>query len=465
MSSALIAWIEVRSRWSYSGARSQSRAGGCSRPGPCHTSRMQRQELERRHHAPRGTHESLFSRARDAVRGDSGIPLERATRETMESRFGHDFSRVRVHADRDANDAAASLGAHAFTFGTDIAFAQGHYRPQHVLGGELLAHELSHVVEQRDRPSLQLALDPQKRARDLATELEMLLYDSSWAQIRKRAYPAQSAAGITAMKQRKAGTLPELPGALGKIKAIERFAAAIRRLQTIWETLTKKVRTLAVGAAVGDEMEQAGVPRFRKVEAEEMSSKGYFDPSAWRFAVNEQQVQSPSLSDADGAELANTAFHEARHAEQHFVGARYAAGILHHDAATIAAEGSIEKSIAQQAVSRKFSDQTDPELSKFGEAMYDAHVTHGETNQGISDQHQSQKVALEKKRHDAYEVMQKLRGTPTDETVRDGEKKRDALRAEVAKTEKTYGAYRQIPYEVDSHLVGDATGEAFQGTL
>lgn len=85
---------------------------------------------------------------REAVRS-SGKPLDGATRELMESRFGHSFADVRVHAHGGADTAASALDARAFTIGRDIAFAHGEYAPQSDAGRRLLAHELSHVVQQR----------------------------------------------------------------------------------------------------------------------------------------------------------------------------------------------------------------------------------------------------------------------------------------------------------------------------
>jgi Domain of unknown function (DUF4157) len=78
-----------------------------------------------------------------------GRPLEAATRRSMESRFWHDFSQVRIHADERAAQAASSLSARAFTVGTAIVFAAGQYAPQTGSGRRLLAHELTHVVQQR----------------------------------------------------------------------------------------------------------------------------------------------------------------------------------------------------------------------------------------------------------------------------------------------------------------------------
>jgi outer membrane protein OmpA-like peptidoglycan-associated protein len=67
----------------------------------------------------------------------------------MEARFGHDFSRVRVHTDPTAARSARAVHALAYTVGSDIAFDAGRYAPDTGAGRRLLAHELAHVVQQR----------------------------------------------------------------------------------------------------------------------------------------------------------------------------------------------------------------------------------------------------------------------------------------------------------------------------
>lgn len=79
----------------------------------------------------------------------SGQPLDTSTRKFMESRFGHDFSRVRVHTDARAGEAAAAVGARAFTGNRAIVFGAGEYAPRTESGRRLLAHELTHVVQQQ----------------------------------------------------------------------------------------------------------------------------------------------------------------------------------------------------------------------------------------------------------------------------------------------------------------------------
>jgi len=66
----------------------------------------------------------------------------------MESRFGHDFSRVRVHIDAQADESAQAINALAYTVGRDIVFAAGQYAPETTKGRRLLAHELAHVMQQ-----------------------------------------------------------------------------------------------------------------------------------------------------------------------------------------------------------------------------------------------------------------------------------------------------------------------------
>jgi outer membrane protein OmpA-like peptidoglycan-associated protein len=78
----------------------------------------------------------------------TGKPLEPDTRGFFERRFGHDFSRVRVHADATAAVSARSASAAAYTHGTDIVFGSGMYRPNSPSGTKLLGHELAHVVQQ-----------------------------------------------------------------------------------------------------------------------------------------------------------------------------------------------------------------------------------------------------------------------------------------------------------------------------
>jgi len=86
------------------------------------------------------------------VIGRGGRPLPGALRSDMEQRLGQDFSDVRIHTDHHAHIAARSIAADAFTSGRHIAFAAGRYAPTTPNGRQMLAHELTHVVQQRTGP-------------------------------------------------------------------------------------------------------------------------------------------------------------------------------------------------------------------------------------------------------------------------------------------------------------------------
>ncbi|MGH8072132.1 MAG: DUF4157 domain-containing protein [Candidatus Entotheonellia bacterium] len=81
-------------------------------------------------------------------------PLDAETHAFFEPRFGHDFSRVRVHTDARAAAAAREVTALAFTVGSDIVFGAGQHAPGTMEGRRLLAHELAHTIQQSTNPRL-----------------------------------------------------------------------------------------------------------------------------------------------------------------------------------------------------------------------------------------------------------------------------------------------------------------------
>jgi hypothetical protein len=87
-----------------------------------------------------------------AARGQ-GSALDGAVRDRVGAALDDSFADVRVHADERADALARSVSARAFTTGTDIFFARGEYRPSTSSGDALLAHELTHVVQQRGSPT------------------------------------------------------------------------------------------------------------------------------------------------------------------------------------------------------------------------------------------------------------------------------------------------------------------------
>ena len=118
-----------------------------------------------------------------------GQALDSGVRAQMEPAFGADFSGVRVHADAGADDLNRSLNARAFTTGQDIFFRQGAYSPGSSSGRELVAHELTHVVQQNgDRVQTKLTVgQPGDRYEQEADRVARAVLQQEQQPIRKNA--------------------------------------------------------------------------------------------------------------------------------------------------------------------------------------------------------------------------------------------------------------------------------------
>ena len=120
--------------------------GGAPGPdGECAECRAKRLQRRATSHAGPATVPPIVNE----VLHSPGQPLDTATRAFMEPRFGYDFSRVRVHADAKAAESARAVDAQAYAVGRDVVFGAGQYAPGTYTGKGLLAHELTHVVQQR----------------------------------------------------------------------------------------------------------------------------------------------------------------------------------------------------------------------------------------------------------------------------------------------------------------------------
>lgn len=141
----------------------------------------------------------------------------------MEQRFGQDFSRVRIHADQKAGESARSMGSRAYTFGHDIVFDAGQYDPRSSVGRVLLAHELTHVVQQRDggghSPSEVAVSEPQDAAEREAEALSV-----------GPASPVRSAGTSATVHRDKATTATKFRPADDEAAELE-FSALVKKYQ------------------------------------------------------------------------------------------------------------------------------------------------------------------------------------------------------------------------------------------
>lgn len=127
----------------------------------------------------------------DQALASPGRPLEPALRRDMEQRFGHDFSSVRVHSDAAAAESARQVNAQAYTVGHKILFAAGRFAPATLAGYRLLAHELTHVIQQAgddhkapgvvNSPSPEVNLFIQRRETGAGLEDPLYMADRRWS--------------------------------------------------------------------------------------------------------------------------------------------------------------------------------------------------------------------------------------------------------------------------------------------
>jgi hypothetical protein len=131
------------------------------------------------------------------VLGSSGQPLDARIRTDMEPRFGFDFAGVRIHADRDADRAARAINARAYTSGRHIVFAAREYDMQSPNARRLLAHELTHVIQQarsaipsiqRDTPKETKPTSPPPKKEDAPGRKEALAQvsaiENKWTRVK-----------------------------------------------------------------------------------------------------------------------------------------------------------------------------------------------------------------------------------------------------------------------------------------
>jgi uncharacterized protein DUF4157 len=133
----------------------------------CHKKKQSLQRKERDGVEPVDVPQSVYE-----VLRSPGKPLDLSIRTFMESRFGHDFSHVRIHDHEMAMKSARELNARAYTVGKSLVFGAGEFAPRTEAGRGLLAHELTHVVQQESAANLssQLALGRQDEASEHEAE-------------------------------------------------------------------------------------------------------------------------------------------------------------------------------------------------------------------------------------------------------------------------------------------------------
>jgi hypothetical protein len=151
--------------------------------------------------------------------------------------------------------------------------------------------------------------------------------------------------------QRRVLVVQRVNTGIAKGKAVGKYVAAIHKLKPKWKDLGSDARAAELGKAANARLKDAGVAQCKiNVKAFGGGTNGQFDFTTWTIDINEKLVKQDEVTDDELSDVADTMYHEARHAEQWFRIARWLAGTKKKKAAEIAAEMAIPDDIAKKAV-------------------------------------------------------------------------------------------------------------------
>jgi hypothetical protein len=203
----------------------------------------------------------------------NGSKLDESTQSFMQDRIGTDFSNVKIHTDGEAVQMNRELNAKAFTTGNDIYFNEGQYQPDSSDGKKLIAHELTHTLQQNDE-TIQRCIDPKKNDP---------IYDAITKQVKANAaYTALAADdktvadGIITDAKKKAGCLYYI----GKLKELfnttEKPAADVKKENektTVEAVKTEKTRLTKPTESKNVDLEKKAVAAVPAANWKEIAGK------------------------------------------------------------------------------------------------------------------------------------------------------------------------------------------------
>jgi hypothetical protein len=409
-----------------------------------------------------------------------GSALAPEVRAFMEPRFGTDFSSVRVHTGSEAVQMNRELGAQAFTHGSDVYFGAG----KSPGNNELTAHELTHVVQQTGVISQKLTTNSstmspiqeqiQRDGEEGANPLTPVQVGiaKSWYAGRRTQYTPEIirqiqtslGVGVTGIINDEtvqavarwqqsnpplkvdgmAGprSLPALfSSGLARSDEMDQYVTEAKQVQTNWATLaTAQARADALMVIVNARLTSAGVPTCVGVLRDLGAAAGQLDFPTWQIDLGQQAFSRATITDDQAAEIANTVYHEARHAEQWFRMAQMLAG-QGRAARQIEIQMGIPARIAVQAFSNPLAQGSMEALIAQGwyESVYGARANY---RNRVLTEALSSKTAL-----DAAQTAFDTNPTPANQA---------RLTAARRRFDVAYQKYVDLPEEADAHRVGNA---------
>ena len=250
------------------------------------------------------------------------------------------------------------------------------------------------------------------------------------------------------------GSSPQNGTGLAGQANISRFVRAAKDVQRRWPLLRRDRRAQIMGDAAGDELEQVGAYRTRSNLTDLGDTSGQFDFTTWTLDLGEAPFSAKAVTDTEAADMADTVYHEARHAEQWHRMARYEAG-RGKRAADIASDLGIPNKVASHAARSPLG--TDSKEGKEGKRWHrSVYGSRSEHREKVLTDLETLGEALAKAEAKYDQVM-----ADPQSTQQAKDKARLAWTLASTRFDAVYKKYRALPEEADAWSVGGATQAAY----
>ncbi|HWU88160.1 MAG TPA: hypothetical protein VN253_12825, partial [Kofleriaceae bacterium] len=235
----------------------------------------------------------------------------------------------------------------------------------------------------------------------------------------------------------------------------EKFAESMRSLEKDWPNLTPEERLNRIADALKGGLKESGIPEMEVGSGDLGGRNGEFDFTTWKVKIDKGLLSHNQISSEKLADVANTAYHEARHGEQWYMIARHMHG-MGMSPAEISARMGIPEHIAQTAAAdtHPMTPKQATDAKAYYDSVYGANA--GARNQTLHDLDTTAK-AVEQARKD-YQAIEHDPTVPASEKAAKLKEWQDAWAA----SDAAYQKYRALPEEADAWAVGDAAGDAYK---
>jgi hypothetical protein len=250
------------------------RCPACQVDQPSH----ERKRLQTKRVEPAGAERTIPPVVNEVLRSP-GNPLDSETRKSFEGKFGHNFGNVRVHCDGASVASARALNAQAYTVGHHVVFGEHYYSPSSLSGRTLLAHELTHVLQQTSssnpgRAAATLQRKPensgnaQKAEREFKKSKEWLEYVRTFRELQEsNARLAKEQAEEDAALARLAAAKDRLAQVTRRNDEMKRQLAIVRVNAFTKHALAQQAAKRAVDAAIAADKSRASARRWTRFAA------------------------------------------------------------------------------------------------------------------------------------------------------------------------------------------------------